>query len=85
MATSTSASVIVERAIADLYMECLDVKAKRERNATTKPQTNADSQCFICSKIYYNATVEKCTKCGGRCTVYAKGLSSNRYSDRVVW
>ena len=85
MATSMSASGIVERAIADLYMECLDVKAKRERNATTKPQTNGDSQCLICSKIYFNKALEKCVKCGGCCAVYAKGLSSNRYGDRGGW
>lgn len=85
MTETTTFSGIIDQAIGDLYMECLDVKAKNERIRKQTPQTNADSQCLICSKIYYNATIEKCTKCGGSCAVYARGLSSNRYSDREGW
>jgi rRNA maturation endonuclease Nob1 len=80
------ASAIVSSALDMLALECLDMRLSHEKLASPRPK-KADSQCLICSKIFYNEVVDKCTKCGGVCVVYNDGLtSSGRHNDdRSGW
>lgn len=32
-----------------------------------------DSQCMLCGRIYFDARVEECPRCQGRCAHYADG------------
>lgn len=75
---------IINGALQDLAMENFDMAARSERILPPLSQ-KSDSQCFICSKIFYGQTPNKCSKCGGAVVTYRQGLVSHRYAGRDGW
>ena len=75
---------IINGALQDLAMENFDMAARSERIQPPLSQ-KSDSQCLICSKIFYGQTPNKCSKCGGAIVTYGQGLVSHRYAGRDGW